>query len=62
MEKTDRFIIEVSDGRRETASTPCEAWRRGLELFRPGLRVTCTDTEARHRAAEEQSAAERSRE
>ncbi len=62
MEKLSRFILEVSDGRRETASTHSEAWCRMLELWRPGVRVVCADTEARQRATDEHPAAERAQE
>ena len=62
MAKAPRFVIRVSGSDRlETASTHCEAWSRSLELFRPGLTVSCLDGEAR-RWAEEKLAAQRARE
>ena len=62
MEKAPRFLIRVSGSDRlETASTHCQAWCRSLELFRPGLTVSCLDSEARH-WAEEVAAARRARE
>ena len=61
MAKAPRFVIRVSDSDRlETAWTHCEAWCRSLELFRPGVTVSCVDTEA-GRQVEEQSAAEETR-
>lgn len=46
MAKAPRFIIRVSDGDQlETAWTHYEAWLRSLQLYRPGVTVTCVDTD-----------------
>jgi hypothetical protein len=60
MSRAPRFVIRVSgQDQVETASTHWEAWCRSLELFRPGLTVSCLDSEARHWAEAEAVAGER---
>lgn len=56
MAKVGRFIIQTSDGQILTSFTHCQAWEQTLELWKPGLTVTCTDTQP-HLATEERLAA-----
>ena len=62
MSRPPRFIITVAGSDCvESAWTHCEAWCRCLELFGPGVTVSCADTEARRRLEEEQLVAQRAR-
>lgn len=58
MARAPRFIIRVSDSSRpETAWTHSKAWLRSLQLYRPGLIISCLDTDPPTPPDEERPAA-----
>ena len=63
MAKAPRFIIRVSDGDQlETAWTHYEAWFRSLQLYRPGVTVSCVDTDPPRQLDEPQLVAQHKQE